>query len=94
MNNVDIGVVKCISQSLKTNTTLTILNIGGRRYIFSFLNLNITANHIGDEGSKYISQSLKTNTTLTLLNIVGKRYFIFLKSLYSELKDQNIFHNH
>jgi len=44
-----------ISESLKTNTTLTTLDLG--------------VNNIGDEGAIMISESLKINTTLTTLRL-------------------------
>jgi len=74
---------KMISESLKTNTTLTKLilwtnKIGdeGAKMISESLKINTTLtklylsnNKIGDEGTKMISESLRINTTLTKLDL-------------------------
>ena len=70
-----------MSEALKSNTTLTKLNLWGKdktkkthkRYpsaIHSFLFLfTSTVNNIGDTGVASLSVALKTNTTLTTLNL-------------------------
>ena len=70
-----------LSDSLKTNTTLTELNLSckdkrkktHKRHpstmnSFHFLFIS-TDNGIGDTGATSLSESLKTNTTLTELNL-------------------------
>ena len=69
---------------LKTNTTLTNLNLSGedkkkkdtpkdinQQVILHFLFIQ-TGNHIGDTGATSLSESLKSNTTLTELNLESK----------------------
>ncbi|KAF9342284.1 hypothetical protein BGX26_007871, partial [Mortierella sp. AD094] len=46
-----------LAETLKTNSTLTTLNLGG--------------NSIGPNGAKALSEALKTNSTLTTLNLGG-----------------------
>ena len=66
-----------MSESLKSNTTITKLNLWGqckRRHkktsinnsLFSFL-FTTTGNEIGDTGTMSLSEALKSNTTLTEL---------------------------
>jgi hypothetical protein len=68
-----------LSESLKSNTTLTKLNLSSedkrrqKRYpstthSFSFLLIS-TDNRIGETGATTLSESLKSNTTLTKLNL-------------------------
>lgn len=52
-----------LSESLKTNTTLT--------------NLNLKGNEIDCLGAHYLSECLKTNATLTTLNLSGNRLSSF-----------------
>ena len=72
----DEGAIQ-ISESLKTNTTLTELNLdcGNKQMKELKWNTNLikqwTVNQIGAEGAKKISESLKTNTTLTSLDLGG-----------------------
>ena len=71
-----------MSESLKTNTTLTELYLSGddkRRHtkdihqqpLFSFL-ITSTGINIGDTGATSLSEVLKSNTTLTKLNFGGE----------------------
>ena len=68
-----------LSESLKSNTTITKLNLWGqckRRHkktsinnsLFSFL-FTTTGNEIGDTGATSLSKALKSNTTLTELSL-------------------------
>ena len=69
-----------MSESLKSNTTLTELNLGGEdkrqktgiisinNSLFPFL-ITITENNIGYTGAASLSESLKSNTTLTELSL-------------------------
>ena len=79
----DTGVVS-LSKALKSNTTLTELNLESedkrrkthKRHpstIHSSLFLfNLTGNKIGNTGAKSLGESLKSNTTLTALNLSGE----------------------
>ena len=73
-----------LSEALKTNATLTELNLNGedkrkktlKRYpstihSFSFL-FTSTGNTIGDTGAASLSEALKSNTTLIKLDLSGK----------------------
>ena len=72
-----------LSEALKSNTTLTQLNLGGEdkrrktqktlidNSLFSIL-ITSTGNNIGDTGAASLSESLKSNTTLTELNLDGE----------------------
>ena len=70
-----------LSESLKSNTTLTKLNLGRedkRRHTKDihngslFLSLGMNRNKIGDTGAKSLSEALKSNTTLTKLNLYSE----------------------
>ena len=83
-NGIGETGAKSLSESLKSNTTLTKLDLRGKdkrnktqkrhpSTIHSFLFLNTsTDNEIGDTGVKSLSESLKSNTTLTKLNLRGE----------------------
>ena len=65
-----------ISETLKVNTTLTVLNLSGvnkNKELKGGWNENEmnkwTGNGIGDSGARKISESLKVNTTLTELDL-------------------------
>ena len=64
---------RAIAEALKTNTSLTELNLGltqqPQQQHFSFSHFQITANNIGSEGCRAIAATLKTNTSLTELNL-------------------------
>ena len=69
---------KAISESLKINTSLTKLDLGGdekirheNERIEMKRNDKWIANSIGYEGAKRISESLKINTSLTELDLRG-----------------------
>ena len=69
-----------MSEALKSNTTLTLLDLGGKgkrtntqmvsvnNSLFSIL-IKSTVNDIGDTGATSLSDALKSNTTLTKLNL-------------------------
>ena len=70
-----------LSEALKSNTTLTKLNLGSEDkrkkthkrhpstiHSFPFL-ITLTENNIGDTGATSLSEALKSNTTLTTLNL-------------------------
>ena len=72
-----------LSEALKSNITLTELNLCGEdnrkkthkrtsinNSLFSFLT-TITANSIGETGATSLSEALKSNTALTKLNLEG-----------------------
>ena len=80
-NSIGETGVKSLSESLKSNTTLTELNLSSEDkrkkthkrhpstiHSFSFLILS-TGNNIGDTGVSSLSESLKSNTTLNTLNL-------------------------
>ena len=54
-NSIGVEGAKELAEALKTNTTLTEINLGD--------------NSIGGEGAKAIAEALKTNTTLTQINL-------------------------
>ena len=69
-----------LSEALKTNTSLTNLNLTRKEQLFSKrkkerddkIKYEI-ANNIGDSGTRMFSEALKTNTTLTKLNLYGNK---------------------
>ena len=82
-----------MSESLKSNTTLTVLSLWSEDkrkkthkrhpstiHSFSFL-FSSTGNDIGDTGATSLSESFKSNTTLTGL---------YLKSEYKRKKTQRM----
>ena len=88
-----------LSESLKSNTTLTILNLRSDNkrkkahtrhpsaiHSFPFL-FTSTDNNIRDTGAKSLSESLKSNTTLTILDLSGedkrKTHKRHLSTIYS-----------
>ena len=56
-NKIDDEVIKCLSESLKTNSTLTSIDLG--------------SNNIGDDGAEDIAEALKINNTLTSIDLLG-----------------------
>ena len=78
-NNIGDRGVTSLSESLKSNTTLTQLILGceyRRRQKISINSLDSflfssTDNKIGDTGVTSLSESLKSNTTLTALGLCG-----------------------
>ena len=71
-----------MSEALKSNTTLTELNLFGEAKedtkdmhkqftLFPFL-ITSTGNEIGDTGATSFSEALKTNTTLKKLDLTGE----------------------
>ena len=71
-----------LSEALKSNTTLTGLNLSGEHkrnntemacinkpLLFSRLKRKQTGNNIGEKGTKPLSDALKSNTTLKILNL-------------------------
>ena len=83
-NSIGETGVKSLSESLKSNTTLTQLNLSGedkrkkahKRHpstIHSFpFHITSTGSIIGERGAASLSESLKSNTTLTELNLSGQ----------------------
>ena len=82
-NSIGTKGMKKITESLKTNTTLTKLIAYGYEKINQdndkqtkewneiHIQLKWTANNIGAEGAKAISELLKNNTTLTKLSLMS-----------------------
>ena len=82
-NNIGDPGAKSMSDALKSNTTLTELNLrsGHKRNntqmtlvnnpLFS-ISIKSTVNKIGDTGATSLSDALKSNTTLTELDLWGK----------------------
>ena len=71
-----------MSEPLKSNTTLTKLNLSGEQKkgtqktsinnsLFSIL-ITSTGNEFGDTGATSLNKALKSNTTLTKLNLSGE----------------------
>ena len=79
-NNIGGAGAASLSKALKSNTTLTKLNLGGKdkrkktqmvsinKSLFSFL-FTSTDNNIGNAGATSLSESLKSNITLMKLNL-------------------------
>ena len=74
---IEVDDVKTISEMLKTNSTLTTLNLiseDNRINEEEWLKQNEkTDNKIGDEGAKAMSEMVKVNTTLRSLNLRGEK---------------------
>ena len=81
-NNIGDAGATSLSEALKSNTTLTQLNLWGedkkRRHKrhpstihFSIL-ITSTDNQIEETGTTSLSESLKSNTTLSKLNLGGE----------------------
>ncbi|CAE7231324.1 NLRC3 [Symbiodinium sp. CCMP2592] len=80
-------VKKAISEALKTNSTLTSINLAvcyigdeGAEVIREALknnsrltSINLASNSIGDEGGKAVGEALKSNSTLTSINLQSNR---------------------
>jgi Ran GTPase-activating protein (RanGAP) involved in mRNA processing and transport len=74
---------KLISDAIRTNTSLTVINLNnnkisaeGANYLSDALKKNTTlneikldTNYISNKGSKYISDTLKTNTNFTFISL-------------------------
>ena len=65
-----------IGESLRTNSTLTLLNLNceALRNVFCWKKKKcfVSGCRIGDEGAIEIGESLKTNRSLTKLNLTGE----------------------
>ena len=61
--------VKEIAEALKTNTTLTKIDLPNNNWS-GFRGLR-DYNDIGDEGAKVLAEALKINTTVTEINLEG-----------------------
>eukprot|EP01125_Pyxidicula_operculata_P009308 TRINITY_DN3067_c0_g1_i1.p1 TRINITY_DN3067_c0_g1~~TRINITY_DN3067_c0_g1_i1.p1 ORF type:complete len:284 (-),score=47.78 TRINITY_DN3067_c0_g1_i1:302-1153(-) len=82
--------IKHVSESLRTNTTLTYLNLEGNKireegtkYLCGSLKENTTlthlifdVNYVGNEGAQYISDFLRVNSTLTYLTLKRNQFKI------------------
>ena len=76
-NNVGIEGARMLGEALKTNTTLTTLDLSSEEStekksdndIYKRLNFNNKDNFIGDEGARLLSDGLRKNTALTKLNL-------------------------
>jgi hypothetical protein len=72
-NDIGTEVIK-LSEALKSNSTLTSLNLSGTKLIALFISFSPdTGNNIGTEGGIMLAEALKYNSTLTYLNIIGNR---------------------
>ena len=86
-NDIEDTIAESLSETLKSNTTLTKLDLSGddkrkkthKRHISTIHSFSIlitsTDNEICETGVKALSEALKSNTTLTKLNLdgVGKK---------------------
>ena len=77
-NDIGNEGAKALRESLKINTSLTSVNLGGDEKIRNEneriewkRNDKWIVNQIGDEGAKSVSESLKINTSLTELYLSG-----------------------
>ena len=67
-----------LAESLKINSTLTSLNLGGKLFhLFEISHSWKQANNIGNEGTSYLAESLKINSTLIELIIHCKLFHLF-----------------
>jgi Ran GTPase-activating protein (RanGAP) involved in mRNA processing and transport len=77
-NQIGVEGARALAEALKTNKTLGIIDIGGKKCIdvrmFSLIvSCLLTGNQIGFEGAKALAEALKTNKTLTSIEIGGKK---------------------
>ena len=95
-NKIGDAGAASLSESLKSNTTLSELNLGGEDqrkkthkrhpstiHSFSFLFSSI-GNNIRETGAKSLSEALKSNTTLTGLNLYGEDKRIHTKDVHQQ----------
>ena len=71
-NNIGNGKATSMSEALKTNTTLTKLDLGckhKRNKTLIFIFIRSIGSNIGDIGATSMSEALKTNTTLAKLDL-------------------------
>ena len=83
-NGIDDEGARGLGDALKTNTTLTLLNLSGARQDHketqqeqgkhNGMRSDWADNKIGDEGARGLFDALKTNTTLTWLNLRGEQH--------------------
>ena len=76
-NGIGDEGAKSMSEMLKSNTTLTTLNLGSEdegvmEKRKERNDEKLTGNKIGVEGVKSMSETLKTNNTLASLNLCGE----------------------
>jgi hypothetical protein len=58
-----------LSEILKSNSSLTVLDLGGNKVDSSVLLTQYTANKIGDEGAIKLFEVIKSNSSLNLLDL-------------------------
>ena len=83
-----------LSEALKTNTTVTTLNLCCMKHhfftqLFETIITNSTVNDIGKEGAVALSEAMKKNSFLRKLDLDGLRLHI-LKTLFLFLKNNLI----
>ena len=76
MNNIQEEGCKSITEMLKTNTSLTMLELGCKWDIIWVVKMpwiihGKVGNKIGDEGSTVLAEAIKINSTLTELSLRG-----------------------
>jgi hypothetical protein len=72
--------VGLLATALKSNTTLTSIDLSGM-YLIAFASRLTTAmldTNIGDDGAKAIAVALESNTTLTSINLFGTQLIVAL----------------
>ena len=88
-----------MAEALKTNTSLTELNIaytgignkGAKALAYMLKNnstlteLNISYNNINDEGTQALAEALKTNTTLTKLDLSKNNVTVLSSDLIKQI---------
>ena len=82
MNDIKSDGAEFIGEALKTNSTVTQLDLSmmpsERNSVYLFIHLFFTNkyNSIGSDGTKAIAEALKTNTHITRINFENTQRFI------------------
>jgi Ran GTPase-activating protein (RanGAP) involved in mRNA processing and transport len=71
-NNIGTEAAIKLSEALKSNSSLTRLNLWSNKLVSSVHSFSLnTGTNIGEEGAIKLSEALKANSSLTSLNLGG-----------------------
>jgi Ran GTPase-activating protein (RanGAP) involved in mRNA processing and transport len=95
-NQIGDEGAKALAEALKTNETITTVNLSGVRVVcgvswlrLTFHWMRLQGNPIGDEGAKALAEALKTNKSVTNIYLYGARYNLCLVDVACACRQSN-----